>query len=139
MSFDFRQNKAKASHFVKLAEEYCAVAAHAMSEHHLGPAIDNLFSACELVAKARLITEAAQRSDVKKHGTIRAGINRWGTIGNVDREFVETFNKLSNARNSARYTAGGDLSGLVDADMITKARAEIMQLRDRLKRFSADP
>jgi hypothetical protein len=92
-----------------------------------------------LLRKSRLIISAVVKSDAKKHGTIHSGINLWGKLGNVDREFVEMFNKLSKDRESARYTTGKELSGLIDSDMITKARAEIDELRARLKRFSGDP
>ncbi len=76
-------------------------------------------------------------SDVKTHGKIHSDINQWGKLGNVDREFVEMFNKLSNNRDAARYTSDKhDLSGLISADMIANARAEIAELKARLKRFS---
>ena len=139
MFFDFRQNKLMASNLVKRAEEFCNIAEHALSQQHFGPAIDNLFSSCELAAKARLITAAVVSSDAKTHGTICSGINRWSKLGNVDREFVEMFNRLSRDRESARYAAGNDLSGLISSDMIAKARAEVDELKDRLKRFSNEP
>jgi uncharacterized protein (UPF0332 family) len=134
MSFDFRRNKLTAAMLIQKAEEFCAIAEHALSQQHFAPAIDNLFSACELAAKAQLITHAVVRGDVKKHGPIHSGINFWGKLGNVDREFVEMFNKLFRNRESARYTAGnGDW--LINADMIGKARAEIAGLKARLKRY----
>lgn len=139
MSFDFRLNKLTAANLAERAEEFCAIAEHALSTQHFGPAIDNLFSACELAAKARLITSAVVRSDAKTHGTIRSGINLWGKLGNVDREFVEMFNKLSKDREAARYTGKVDLSGLISSDMIDKVRAEIIELKTRLQRFSIDP
>jgi hypothetical protein len=40
--------------------------------------------------------------------------------------------------NDARYSAGNDLSGFIDDDMIFKARAEIDELKAGLKRFSDD-
>ncbi|MGJ4911091.1 HEPN domain-containing protein [Bradyrhizobium oligotrophicum] len=135
MFFDFRRNKLTASNLIKRSEQFCDTAAYALSQSYFGPAIDNLFSACELVAKARLITAAVVNNDTKTHGTIHSGINRWSKLGNVDREFVEMFNKLSQDRNSARYSATDDLSALINSDMIAKARAEIDALKVRLKRF----
>jgi hypothetical protein len=140
MYFDFRRNKLKATNLVDRAEQFCVSAEHALAHQHFGPAIDNLFSACELAAKARLITSAAMSSEVRTHGTIHSGINRWGRLGNVDAKFVEMFNKLSKNRESARYAAKKiDLSGLINEDMIANARAEIAQLKERLKRFGDDP
>jgi uncharacterized protein (UPF0332 family) len=138
MTFDFRPNKLSAAKLVNKAEEFCDTAGHALSQQRLGPAIDNLFSAYELAAKARLMTSAMIKSDAKKHGTIHSGINLWGKLGNVDGEFVKVFNKLSKRREDARYTTGKDLSGLVDTDMISKARAEIAQLKTMLKRLGDD-
>jgi uncharacterized protein (UPF0332 family) len=133
MLFDFRQNKFKGANLVERAEQFCTSAEHALAQQHFGPAIENLFSACELAAKARLITSAVTSSDVKTHGAIHSGINQWGKLGNVDREFVEMFNKLSTNRYAARYTplAKIDLSSIINADMIAKARAEIVELKAR--------
>jgi uncharacterized protein (UPF0332 family) len=139
MAFDFRRNKRKASDLVKRAGEFCNSAEHALSKQHFGPAIDTLFSACELAAKARLITSSAMTSDAKSHGAIHSGINRWSKLGNVDREFVEMFNRLSRDRESARYNPGIGLSELINSDMISKARAEISELENRLKRFNDNP
>jgi uncharacterized protein (UPF0332 family) len=133
MTFDFRPNKLTAAKLVKRAGEFCVSAEHALSQQHFGPAIDNLYSACELAAKARLITSAMLKSDAKKHGTIHSGINQWGKLGNVDREFVETFNQLTKNREPARYTGKDDLS--INPEMITKVRAEIAKLQMTLKRF----
>jgi uncharacterized protein (UPF0332 family) len=139
MFFDFRQNKLMASNLVKRAEEFCNIAEHALSQQHFGPAIENLFSSCELAAKARLIIAARVSSSAKTHGSIRSGINHWSRLGNVDREFVEMFNRLSRDRDAARYTAGNDLSRLISSNMIAKARAEVEELKERLKRFSNEP
>jgi uncharacterized protein (UPF0332 family) len=135
--FDFRQNKLKASNLVERADQFCASAEHALGQEHLGPAIDNLFSACELAAKARLITSAMVRSDAKSHGSIHSRINIWGKLGNVDRAFVEMFNELSRNREAARYgtSSKGNLAGLVNAEMIAKVRAEIADLKKRFRRF----
>jgi uncharacterized protein (UPF0332 family) len=139
MFFDFRQNKLKASTLVEKAEQFCASADYALAQRHFGPAIENLFGACELAAKARLITSAMVKSDAKKHKSIHSGINIWAKLGNVDREFVEMFNKLSANREAARYsTEKYNLSDEINTDMIGKARAEIDALKTRLKRFG-DP
>jgi hypothetical protein len=46
------------------------------------------------------------------------------------------FNKLSTKRYAARHTQ--HLSGIVNSDMIAKARGEIAELKLKLKRFN-DP
>ena len=65
--------------------------------NYRAPFIDNLFNACELLAKARLITIIRMR-DVGSHGVIHSTINSWRKLGNVSDEFVDLFNKLSQAR-----------------------------------------
>jgi|ERR1700722_10042408 hypothetical protein len=140
MFFDFRRNRLKGSKLVELAGQYCTAAADALQRQHYGPAIDNLFSACELAAKARLITSAGMNSTSKSHGQIRSGINLGSKLGNVDREFVDMFNQLSRDREAARYEPGKhELSTLIDNGMIAKARAEINELIDRLKQFGDRP
>jgi hypothetical protein len=134
MLFDFRKNKGKAANLVKRAEEFLTVSEHAFAQNLFGPYIDNLFSACELLAKARLITAAAVAPSIKTHPAIQSRINQWGRLGNVDGAFVETFNKLSRARSAARYSAE-DVSMLSDAEHLATARAEGTDLKKRLSRF----
>ncbi len=133
--FDFRRNKRKGANFVKRAEEYLTVAEHAFAKKLFGPFIDNLFSACELLAKARLITSAAEASSIKSHGVIHSRINQWGRLGNVDGAFVETFNKLSQARSAALYSIA-DVSIHSQEEYLATARAEAADLKKRLARFS---
>jgi hypothetical protein len=132
--FDFRRNKGNAANLVKRAEEFLTVSEHAFAQKLFGPYIDNLFSACELLAKARLITTAGAATSDKSHGSIKSGINQWGRLGNVDGAFVETFNKMSRARWAARYSAE-DVSMLSDAEHLATARAEATDLKKRLSRF----
>jgi HEPN domain len=137
MFFDFRRNKLKASKLVELAEQFCTSSKDALARQHYGPAIDNLFSACELTAKARLISSAGLSSGTQTHGKIRSHINLGGKLGNVDREFVDVFNKLSRNRDAARYEPSKeDTSTLIDENMISKVRAEIADLKSQMKRFS---
>jgi hypothetical protein len=134
MLFDFRRNKGNAANLVKRAEEFLTVSEYAFAQKLFGAYIDTLFSACELLAKARLITAAAVPPSIKTHPPIKAGINQWGRLGNVDSAFVRTFNKLSRARSAARYSAD-DVSMLSDAEHLATARAEAAGLKKRLARF----
>jgi HEPN domain-containing protein len=138
MIFDFQTNKGKAANLVRLAEEFLDTAKFAASNGKNGPLIDNLFSCCELLAKARLITYAEEKR-LGSHGAIHAKINRWGKLGNVDGKFVELFNELSNARSKARYNADSVALPCVGDDAIGCAGAEIDLLKTRLARFSDDP
>lgn len=106
-AFDFRYNKGKASELLKAADEFLATASRALSEGHRRPAIDNLFSAAELAAKAFVITTPLPGDgDIRNHGRIQAQFNIFARHGNVDAEHRKTFNALSEARARARYVTG---------------------------------
>jgi HEPN domain len=135
--FDFRRNKGKAADLVKRAEEFLIISEYALAQKLFGPFIDNLFSACELLAKARLITAAAEAGGLKSHGVISSRINQWGRLGNVDGEFVKTFNKLSQVRSTARYSTA-DVSRHGQEEYLATARAEAADLKRRLARFGDD-
>lgn len=137
MLFDFQQNKGRASQLVSTAEEFLGTAQHALSSGYASAYVDNLFSACELLAKARLMTSAAE-DKIDSHKAIHSKINWWSKLGNVDAEFVDLFNRLSAARSNARYVGQTD-STLTDKDRLAIAANEAALLRARLKRFSDDP
>lgn len=132
MFFDFRRNKRGAATLVASAEQFLAAAEFSSEQGYSGPFIDNLFSATELLAKARLVTAIAE-NNLKSHGAIHSKLNMWGKLGNVDARFVELFNELSSLRRDARYRAVGRT--LKVDDPIGRARAEIAALKERLKRF----
>ena len=89
--FDFQRNKRTAAALVASAEQFAATAELALSHGYQAPFVDNLFNASELLARARLITAAAE-DEVKTHRTVGARINQWARLGNVDRRFIELFN-----------------------------------------------
>ncbi|MFT3942171.1 hypothetical protein [Rhodopseudomonas sp. BR0G17] len=135
--FDFQRNKKKASDLVSLADDYLMVAQFALDNLKPAPLIDNLFSCCELLAKARLIVQAAEKK-LNSHKAISFGINRWRKSGNVDSGFVDLFNKLSAERSAARYQSREIQLG-IDQGMLDVASAEADVLRKRLSRFSDQP
>lgn len=101
--FDFRSGRGKAAKLLQLGSEFLWAAKASLEQGHNGPATDNLFSACELVSKAQLILHQNPAADAKTHGRIKSAINNWGKLGNVERSFIDLFNKLFNARPNARY------------------------------------
>lgn len=103
LSFNALAGRKKAAGWVKLAEEFLDTSKVAAARSHVGPAIDNLFSACELLAKAELVMHRSDAVRSKKHGAIGSAINRWGQLGNVHPLFVRTLNRMSNMRSAARY------------------------------------
>jgi hypothetical protein len=134
--FDFQRNKRSAADLVGLAEQFAIIAELAMERGFQGPFVDTLFSAAELLAKARLMTAAAE-DEIKTHRTVGARLNRWGKLGNVDKQFLVLFNELSRLREPARYRG---ISPVLKTDNpLQLIHCEISALRERLKRFSDDP
>lgn len=97
------------------------------------PAVDALFGACELLSKAHLIAIHSKAKDARTHGYVHSKINSWRKLGNVERKFVELFNKLTSLRAGARY--GAEKIGLSDIgeDALAIVRQEIVGLRERIR------
>jgi len=107
--FNFQWGRAESLSTIELADQFLAVARYAASQGHTGPAIDNMFSACELLSKARLILHRDQAVQSKTHGGISSAINSWGKLGNVDSRFLKLFNRMSRARSGARYSTASEI------------------------------
>jgi hypothetical protein len=103
MFFNFLSGRAKANDMLVLAGEFLETALSAKNRGHGGPAVDNLFSACELVSKAELILHRNPAASSRSHGSVSSEINRWGRLGNIDAVFVSLFNRMREQRPNARY------------------------------------
>ena len=101
--FNFLSGRAKAKDMLELAGQFLEASLSAKDKGHSGPAVDNLFSACELASKAELILHRNPASSSKSHGPVASEINRWKRLGNIDAAFVDLFNRLSRQRANARY------------------------------------
>jgi hypothetical protein len=108
--FNFNTGRAKSFGLIERAAEFLAAARYSAEQGHAGPAIDNLFSACELLSKARLILIRSPAVQSKSHGSIGSAINAWRKLGNVDAAFVDLFNRMSNEREGARYTGSKEVA-----------------------------
>jgi uncharacterized protein (UPF0332 family) len=102
-TFDFRNGRATCAQIVEAARQFLSTARYSAIQGHERASVDNLFSACELLARAELILSHSPAAKSKTHSSISSAINSWGKLGNIDRQFLKLFNKLSNARSSARY------------------------------------
>ena len=101
--FNLLSGRPKAKDMLELADQFLDVALSAKERGHAGPAVDNLFSACELTSKAELILHRNPAATSKSHGPVSSEINRWAGLGNIDVAFVGLFNRLSQQRPNARY------------------------------------
>ena len=77
--FNFLRGRAKAFSLIDLSAQYMDAAEGAAAKKHVGPCLDNLFSACELLAKASCILHTLKGAESKKHAVIASSINVWGS------------------------------------------------------------
>jgi hypothetical protein len=106
-SFDFRYNKGLARQTLDAAEEFLETAMAAIDSANTRAAIDNLFSAVELTARADLLQipdpEVREKST---HSAIKSRVNRFSVHGRIDEQQREVFNLLAGLRKPARYLKG---------------------------------
>ena len=121
-SFDFRAGRAKSAGLLGLASQFLDVAKFSAAKGHVGPSVDNLFSACELVSKVHLILHRNPAVRTKSHGRVHRAINAWRHLGNVNEDFVKLFNQMSHARSPARYGAGAKVESPSQSDFQTVER-----------------
>ncbi len=108
ISFDFRYNKALSSELLSAADEFLKTAGDSLSRGDLRVAVDTLFSAAELAAKAFIVsTPFPGKRPKRQHKFIQTQVNVQGKLGNIDDEFRGTFNRLFNMRRAARYLEEG--------------------------------
>lgn len=128
-SFDFRYNKGKAAELLEAAREFLATATDAIAAGRRRAAIDNLFSAAELAAKAYVVTMPLPGDgEIKSHGHVHSRFNMFSRHGNVDAGHRDAYNTLVVERGRARYVTGhlaasahdiarwqADVQGLIDS------------------------
>jgi hypothetical protein len=127
LSFDFHYNRSASRSLVVLAKQFAEAAELCMERQLSEPCVDNLFNACELAARARIVLQGQEN---KSHGATHSRVNMDGKLGNVDAQFVRLYNKVSQGRTAARY-GNSKFDVKVSADDFRVLRAEISLLEDR--------
>ncbi|WP_396646759.1 hypothetical protein [Mesorhizobium sp. IMUNJ 23232] len=132
MAFSFIYGRKSARSKIDRAEEFLMAAKEANARGHTAVALDNIFSASELLSRVHLELHTSIKKGSKKHAAIASGINRWGKLGNIPRAFTGLFNRASNARDGARYraVANSEFAGLSQAEIEVIER-EVIVLRDQ--------
>ena len=145
MFFNFLRGGAKAKDMLELGGQFLDAALSAKERGHAGPAVDNLFSACELASKAELIIHRNPAASSKRHGPVASEINRWAGLGNIDAAFVDLFNRLSQQRQNARYGDKEHCPPIPDQDsfdlvraMIERGLGQVGKATDRLLKSIGD-
>ncbi|MCI0339528.1 MAG: HEPN domain-containing protein [Planctomycetales bacterium] len=106
LAFDFIYYKGLARRHIDAAREFLGSAEHAAASGWLNAFADTLFSAMELLAKARLLTLVNGPGEIQNHKAVHARVNRQSKIGNIETAHREAFNRLYEARRAARYLEG---------------------------------
>ena len=137
-TFNFLTLRRRGLALLEKAAQFLEAAKDAALKAHGAVAVDNLFSACELIAKADLMTSHAVEGDASTHGRIQSQLNIQRRMGNVDAGFVELFNRLSRLRPFYRYASevsdqhpvAVDDCELVEA-MLDRSRSKLARKMDK--------
>lgn len=119
-AFDFRAGRAKCLSLIEKALKFISAAKLAANNGLAEPAVDTLHTACELIAKSRLILSHHPAHKWKSHSSVQSAINREGRMGNIDAAFLALFNRLSDDRSHAKYATGyvANLPGPDDLNLV---------------------
>jgi hypothetical protein len=138
LTFNFVRGRLSARTQIDRAEEFFIAAKDAAKRGHTAVAFDNLFSATELLARVHLELRSGIKKGTKTHATIHGGINNWRRLGNVSDAFTELFNKVSRARDNARYKGAANSDLVVTDQELQVVQDEIDLLRATIKSKVAD-
>lgn len=117
-SFNFLSNRAKCIDLLSKSKQFAEGAAQASEKGHQAVAVDTLFSACELIAKAYLVSSNMVPLENRTHGPLAGNINRQRKMGNVHEAFVDLFNRMQKLRPRYRYDAQfSDATPVTDDDI----------------------
>lgn len=126
--FDLVYNKSMVGKHIFAACEFYQSAKNAFEDRKLHVFVDNLFSAYELAVKAFLLL--GPDFDLRKkstHGNIHSKYNRQLHLGLVERDSINSFNKLSGLRDRARYLKGDFILSDCDAQIMLNDAEEIIE------------
>lgn len=137
VAFEFgRGGHPNRSEFLPLGLDYLETAREALREGRFGPFLDNAFSACELLAKAELLSNRPTVELVlnsHSHAAVARPFNAWAKLGNTDARFAKLLGQLAELRPSARYlqrdlgvsqTRAAEILGLLD-EMSEHVQAQV--------------
>jgi uncharacterized protein (UPF0332 family) len=139
-SIDVRPNAGEAARHASAAREFLDAAGGSLATGNMRAFSDNLFSACELMAKTYLLTVPGVQFG-KSHGTIASRFNLERKAGRVHDSFSKLLNRLTDLRDSGRYLRGDfDLgpdearSMMIAAEQMYRSLDDVVPKRARSKR-----
>lgn len=106
LAFEFSYRHPRRFEHLELATGFAATARDALAADRLNVALDNAFSAVELLAKAELLSchptiEAALAAS--SHGAVATPYSLWARLDNTDPRFVRLLYRLQELRPAGRY------------------------------------
>lgn len=133
--FDFRYNAALVKGLLTAARQFLTSAKLSAAEGLERPAVSDLFTAVELVAKGRLLLHPDPRLlAAKGHGMTHSEFNRYAGQGNAQPRFAELLNRLTKLRNPARYSTEWKDLGSALSDMLSTAEHFLGEVEATLPR-----
>jgi hypothetical protein len=106
ISFDLRPGRQKSMALLEKALAFLAATRWSTAKDLAEPAIDTLYTACENIAKARLILDHQKADEFTSHKATATQINLLARMGNISVAFKNIFNRLAKERNPAKYSTG---------------------------------
>jgi len=139
IGFNFLTNRGKCVDLLEKAEEFVQIAKEARAREYAAVAVDTLFSACELIAKAELVASRQLELDAKSHGRVSSKLNLWRRTGNVEGAFVDIFNRLAQLRPRYRYDAAVSERMPISEEDLSLVEDMLTTLRNRVSNKVRSP
>ena len=131
--FNFLKHRARCADLLVKAFQFAQAGEEARDRGHAAVAVDTLYSACELVAKAMLVAGHQLDLEARTHAAVATQLNLWRRVGNVEGAFVDLFNRLGRLRSRYRYDANVSEPMPISEDDLSLLRAMIERGHDRVK------
>ena len=107
VTFGFSRPSPRAKEGLALARDFLMTAHDAFQSGRLRPALDLAYSAAELLAEAELLAcepTAEATLATKRHPRKATIYRQWARLDNTDPKFPKLLSRLTEIRNSARYS-----------------------------------
>jgi uncharacterized protein (UPF0332 family) len=125
ISWDGRYNASLIGSHLQAADEFVALAEHAIERGLLRGFVQNAFHAAELLAKAEILALSDEKLlKAKTHGAVAGRFNRWAQLGNTEPRYAKLRNKLEELRAAGPYLRGEfGLDGAQAQEMLATLKA----------------
>jgi HEPN domain-containing protein len=138
--FDLRYNAERVKSLLLAARQFFNAAKASVTNGFERPAVSDLFTAVELIAKGRLMLHPDPRLlTTRRHGMTHTEFNRYTAHGNAHPRFADLLNRLSQLRNPARYSSEWNELGPELAALVNTAEDFLRDVESSLPRRARTP